>query len=126
MKKYKKLPLIKIKLPNRNTSTFNFRQVLLPAAGAMIGNIVAPGIGGLLTGVLIGGALAQNTKDKKFSRVPVFYSFHFDNDVMRVQQIRNIGAIEGNSAVNANEWEQLKRSGKTAVQNWIDNNLKYK
>jgi hypothetical protein len=26
------------------------------------------------------------------SRKPVFFSFHFDNDVMRVQQIRNIGA----------------------------------
>ncbi|MDQ1224403.1 hypothetical protein QE443_000564 [Pantoea ananatis] len=25
----------------------------------------------------------------------VFYSFHFDNDVMRVQQIRNMGVIEG-------------------------------
>ncbi len=25
----------------------------------------------------------------------VFYSFHFDNDVMRVQQIRNMGVLEG-------------------------------
>lgn len=25
----------------------------------------------------------------------VFYSFHFDNDVMRVQQIRNMGLLEG-------------------------------
>lgn len=126
MREYKKLPLITIKSPKGKVSAHNFRHVLLPAAGAMIGNIVAPGIGGLLTGALIGGALAQNTKDKKIARIPVFYSFHFDNDVMRVQQIRNIGAIEGNSAVNANEWEQLKRSGKTAVQNWIDSNLKYK
>lgn len=23
----------------------------------------------------------------------VFYSFHFDNDVMRVQQIRNMGVL---------------------------------
>lgn len=60
------------------------------------------------------------------AKIPVFYSFHFANDVMRVQQIRNIGAIEGNSAVNANEWEQIKKSGKTAVQNWIDENMKYK
>ncbi len=33
------------------------------------------------------------------AKVPVFYSFHFDNDVMRVQQIRNIGAIEDNKPV---------------------------
>jgi hypothetical protein len=25
----------------------------------------------------------------------VFYSFHFDNDVMRAQQIRNMGVVEG-------------------------------
>lgn len=60
------------------------------------------------------------------AKIPVFYSFHFNNDVMRVQQVRNIGAIEGNSAVNANEWEQIKQKGKTGVQNWIDQNMKYK
>lgn len=31
----------------------------------------------------------------------VFYSFHFDNDVMRVQQVRNIGAIEGNEHIQS-------------------------
>lgn len=60
------------------------------------------------------------------ARIPVFYSFHFGNDVMRVQQVRNIGSIEGNSPTNPNEWEQLKRTGKAAVENWIDNNMKYK
>jgi hypothetical protein len=60
------------------------------------------------------------------TRRPVFYSFHFDNDVMRVQQIRNIGSIEGNPPANPNEWEQIKRSGEQAVKNWIDDNLKYK
>lgn len=57
---------------------------------------------------------------------PVFYSFHFGNDVMRVQQIRNIGALDGNSPVNANEWEKIKRSGDSAVKNWIDQNMRYK
>lgn len=60
------------------------------------------------------------------AKVPVFYSFHFGNDVMRVQQIRNIGAIEGNSPTTPNEWETLKRTGKSAVQRWIDDNMKYK
>ena len=35
----------------------------------------------------------------------VFFSFHFNNDVMRVQQIRNIGVIEGNTPVSVNDWE---------------------
>lgn len=60
------------------------------------------------------------------ARIPVFYSFHFDNDVMRVQQVRNIGSIEGNAPTSPNDWEQLKRSGKAAVENWIDQNMKYK
>lgn len=55
----------------------------------------------------------------------VFYSFHFDYDVMRVQQIRNIGAIEGNASVSANDWEQLKKSD-SSVQKWIDDNMKYR
>lgn len=56
----------------------------------------------------------------------VFYSFHFDNDVMRVQQIRNIGVIEGNKPVSPNKWEEIKRKGDTAIENWIDENMKYK
>ncbi len=60
------------------------------------------------------------------AKIPVFYSFHFENDVMRVQQVRNIGSIEGNSPTTPNEWEQLKRTGKAAVENWINENMKYK
>ena len=29
----------------------------------------------------------------------IFYSFHFANDVFRVQQIRNLGALEDNKPV---------------------------
>ena len=60
------------------------------------------------------------------AKKPVFYSFHFDNDVMRVQQIRNIGVIEGNQPASPNQWEQIQKSGKVAVQNWIEENMKYK
>ncbi|WP_288739730.1 TIR domain-containing protein [uncultured Rheinheimera sp.] len=60
------------------------------------------------------------------SRKPVFFSFHFDNDVMRVQQIRNIGALEGNTPVSANEWETVKRGGAKSIENWINENFKYK
>lgn len=54
----------------------------------------------------------------------IFYSFHFDNDVMRVQQIRNIGSIEGNKPVNAQKWEEVKDQGK--VDEWIDEQMKGK
>jgi hypothetical protein len=54
----------------------------------------------------------------------VFFSFHFANDVWRVQQIRNIGAIEGNTPVSANDWEEVKKKGDPAVEKWIDDNMK--
>jgi len=53
----------------------------------------------------------------------VFYSFHYGNDVMRVQQIRNIGHIEDNKPVSANQWESLRRTGDDAIKNWIDENM---
>jgi hypothetical protein len=60
------------------------------------------------------------------AREPVFYSFHYDNDVFRVQQIRNMGVVDGNEPVSPNEWEQVKRMGDAAVEKWIDESLKYK
>jgi len=56
----------------------------------------------------------------------VFYSFHFDNDVFRVQQIRNIGALEGNAPVSANAWESVKKAGEKAIETWIEDNMKFK
>lgn len=56
----------------------------------------------------------------------VFYSFHYNRDVMRVQQIRNIGMIEDNQPVRANQWETVKRSGKLAVERWINENMRYR
>ena len=56
----------------------------------------------------------------------IFYSFHFNNDVMRVQQIRNIGVIEGNTPASTNDWESIKKKGDSAVEKWIDDNMKYR
>jgi len=53
----------------------------------------------------------------------IFYSFHFDNDVFRVQQIRNIGSLEDNKPVSENKWEEVKKKGDTAIENWIDDNM---
>ena len=39
----------------------------------------------------------------------VFYGFHYGNEVMRVQQIRNMGVIEGNTPVSPNEREQVQK-----------------
>ena len=60
------------------------------------------------------------------AREPVFYSFHYGNDVFRVQQIRNMGVVEGDEPVSPNDWEQIKRRGDASVERWVDENLKYK
>jgi len=56
----------------------------------------------------------------------IFYSFHFNNDVMRVQQVRNIGTLEDNKPVSANEWEEVKKKGDSAIEKWIDDNMNYR
>lgn len=56
----------------------------------------------------------------------VFYSFHFDNDVMRVQLIRNIGSIEDNKPVSINDWEEVKKKGNAGIEKWIDENMNYR
>lgn len=116
------------KIPDFDHEEYRVGKILIPAAiGGCLGSLILPGVGGIVLGSLAGGAVGStSTKDKNMAKVPVFYSFHFDNDVMRVQQVRNIGCIEGNAPTTPNEWEQLKRTGKKAVENWIDQNMKYK
>lgn len=53
----------------------------------------------------------------------VFFSFHFNNDYWRTQQVRNIGAIEGQPVCTPNAWEEIKRQGNAAIEKWIDDNL---
>jgi hypothetical protein len=53
----------------------------------------------------------------------VFFSFHFDNDYWRTQQVRNMGALEGQTLCNANAWEEVKRKGNAAVERWIEENM---
>ena len=60
------------------------------------------------------------------SKRQIFYSFHFANDAMRVQQIRNIGALEDNKPVSENQWEDIKRKGDDAIKRWIDDNMSYR
>ena len=52
-----------------------------------------------------------------------FYSFHFNNDVMRVQLVRNMGVVEGNTPVSPNTWEEVKKKGDAAIEKWIDDNM---
>lgn len=56
----------------------------------------------------------------------VFYSFHYERDVHRVQLVRNINALEGQPLLNSQGWEQVCRLGDRAIEQWIDKEMAYK
>ncbi len=56
----------------------------------------------------------------------VFFSFHYQRDIWRVNQIRNIPNVTGCSAAgfqDASLWEEAKRKGDAAIKKLIDNGL---
>ena len=50
----------------------------------------------------------------------VFFSFHYERDAWRAAQVRNAGILEGNTPVTPNSWENIKRGGDQAIQQWIE------
>lgn len=55
-----------------------------------------------------------------------FVSFHYQRDHWRVQQILQMGALDGQAILPAQQWEEVKRRGNAAVEAWIDDQMKYK
>ena len=57
----------------------------------------------------------------------VFFSFHYQRDVWRVNQIRNLDQVVGVSAAgfaDASLWEEAKKKGDAAIKSMIDEGLK--
>jgi hypothetical protein len=55
-----------------------------------------------------------------------FFSFHYERDSWRVQQIRNIGALDEQPILTAQKWEEVKNSGPKAIENWIADQMSRK
>lgn len=58
----------------------------------------------------------------------VFFSFHYERDVLRVGQIRNSGvvtsgAMESTGFIDSASWESVKRQGNDAIRRWIDTQM---
>ena len=56
----------------------------------------------------------------------VFHSFHFKRDSQRVSQVKNMGVVEGQPLLSANEWEEVEKGGDDGIQAWIDEQMKGK
>ena len=57
----------------------------------------------------------------------VFFSFHYQRDIWRVNQIRNIPNVTGCAAAgfqDASLWEEAKKKGDAAIKKLIDEGLK--
>jgi hypothetical protein len=57
----------------------------------------------------------------------VFFSFHYQRDIFRVNQIRGIPNIIGEAAAgfrDASLWEEAKRKGDSTIKAMIDNALR--
>jgi hypothetical protein len=57
----------------------------------------------------------------------VFFSFHYQRDLWRVNVVRNSGAIEGVAAAGFHDeslWEEAKKNGDDAVKRLINDGLR--
>jgi len=52
-----------------------------------------------------------------------FFSFHYKPDNWRASQVRQMGALEGNSPVSDNDWEAVTKGGNDAIEKWIQGQL---
>jgi hypothetical protein len=56
----------------------------------------------------------------------VFYSFYYKDDSSRIQQVINMGVVEGQAMLSGQKWEEVKKKGDPAVEKWIDEQMKGK
>lgn len=57
----------------------------------------------------------------------IFFSFHYEHDAWRAGQVRNCDLIPNEDEfgfIDAVAWEEIKRKGTAAIQNWINEQLK--
>jgi hypothetical protein len=56
----------------------------------------------------------------------VFFSFHYQVDAWRVQQVLKMGKLEGQPILTPNQWEAVKRGGRPAIVRWIAGQMRGK
>jgi len=57
----------------------------------------------------------------------VFFSFHYDNDIWRANQVRNANVVAGSDVAgffDHSEYEEAKKKGKEGIERMINGNLK--
>lgn len=53
----------------------------------------------------------------------VFFSFHYNRDVWRAAQVRNMEKVDESSTFCDNDWEKVKLKKDSEIEKWIDDQL---
>jgi hypothetical protein len=53
----------------------------------------------------------------------VFYSFDYERDAIRVQQVKNMGVLAGQPILASNKWEEVTGGTRQGIKRWIDTNM---
>lgn len=56
----------------------------------------------------------------------VFLSFYYDEDVRRVSQVKQMGALDEQPLLSANDWEKVESGSDDAIKRWIHEQMKDK
>lgn len=54
-----------------------------------------------------------------------FFSFQYEPDNWRVQQVMNMGAVTGGSAFTPQDWEAVRYKTDAAIETWIHDQMLY-
>jgi hypothetical protein len=57
----------------------------------------------------------------------IFFSFHYERDAWRAGQVRNCNVVSSEDQygfIDAADWESIKKKGDSAIERWIDDQLK--
>lgn len=53
----------------------------------------------------------------------VFYSFDYERDAIRVQQVKKMGVLAGQPVLSSNKWEEVTGGTKQGIKRWIDTQI---
>lgn len=56
----------------------------------------------------------------------VFYSFDYERDAVRVQQVKNMGVLAGQPILTSNRWEEVTGGTKRGIKKYIDEQMEGK
>ena len=54
----------------------------------------------------------------------VFFSFEYVKDVWRASEVRNMGKVDDSSTFSDNDWEEVRKKSDSAIEKWIDEQMK--